>query len=65
MREDLTEPQARQASCPTDVANIVAKQAGAASPTEGRRYFARLIEPFLDPSSRSSAVFFAFRRMWE
>jgi hypothetical protein len=29
-------------------------------------YLARLIEaPFVDPSSRSSAAFFALRRMWE
>jgi hypothetical protein len=39
----------------------------AGSPSEGQRhYFARLIEvAFFDPSNRSSAAFFAFRRMWE
>jgi hypothetical protein len=44
VREDPTEHQARYASCPADGANIVAKQAGEASPTEGRRYRARLID---------------------
>src|SRR3954454_12638506 len=63
----------RQSPTPHQVHCAARRQTGArGAEGVGRRYFALLSEepfaldvPFVDPSSRSSAAFFAFRRMCE